>query len=93
MQVNTICVATLTLATTLHASVVLADEGAENKQLETIVVTASPITQDRSFLATIVDSVSRAEILKSGGANLADALANEPGVTGTGSRRTRSPCP
>ena len=31
----------------------------------------------------IVDSVDRRQILQSGGANLADALANEPGVTGT----------
>ena len=50
---------------------------------DTLIVTASPITQDRSYLTTIVDSVDRSQILQSGGANLADALANEPGVTGT----------
>jgi iron complex outermembrane receptor protein len=84
MQVKTLRVAALALATATRAPVLLADEGSDAKQqLETIVVTASPITQDRNFLATIVDSVDRAEILQSGGANLADALANEPGVTGT----------
>ena len=56
----------------------------QRQETDTLVVTASPITQDRSYLATIVDSVDRSQILQSGGANLADALANEPGVTGTG---------
>jgi iron complex outermembrane receptor protein len=50
---------------------------------ETVVVTGSPITADGQ-LATIVDSVDRDEILRAGGANLADALANTPGVSGTG---------
>lgn len=49
---------------------------------QTVVVSASPITSNDK-LATIVDSVDRDEILRSGGANLADALANTPGVTGT----------
>ena len=51
--------------------------------METVVVTASPITSDPDFLATIVDKRNRDEILRSGGANLADALADVPGVTGT----------
>ncbi len=49
---------------------------------ETVVVTASPIT-DQDKLATLVERVNRDEILKAGGANLADALANTPGVTGS----------
>jgi iron complex outermembrane recepter protein len=56
---------------------------ADNSSIDTVVVTASPITPEDK-LATIVESVDRDEILRSGGANLADALANTPGVTGTG---------
>lgn len=51
--------------------------------LKPIVVTATPLSQDPDFLATIVDTVNRDQILRSGGANLADALADVPGVTGT----------
>jgi iron complex outermembrane receptor protein len=51
--------------------------------IETIVVSASPITPEDK-LATIVESVDRDEILRAGGANLADALGNTPGVTGSG---------
>jgi iron complex outermembrane recepter protein len=51
--------------------------------MESVIVTASPITDDPDKLATIVGTISRDEILKSGGANLADALSNVPGVTGT----------
>jgi iron complex outermembrane receptor protein len=85
MSVKTVCVAALALATIFGVSRArAADEGApKGNELETIVVTASPITQDRSYLATIVDSVDRSQILQSGGASLADALANEPGVVGT----------
>jgi len=49
---------------------------------QTVVVSASPITEDDK-LATIVENVSREQILRSGGANLADALNDTPGVTGT----------
>lgn len=51
--------------------------------VETIVITASPLTTDPDKLATIVGQVDRAEILRSGGPNLADALASIPGVTGS----------
>lgn len=51
--------------------------------IDTVVVSASPITPEDK-LATIVESVDRDEILRSGGANLADALARTPGVTGSG---------
>ena len=53
------------------------------KDVQTVVVTASPISDDPDFLATIVDSVNRDQILRTGGSNLADALADVPGVTGT----------
>ncbi len=51
--------------------------------LETVVVTASPIVGDPDRFATIVEQLDREQILKNGGSNLADALANVPGVTGT----------
>jgi iron complex outermembrane receptor protein len=51
--------------------------------METVIVSASPITPEDK-LATIVETVDREEILRAGGANLADALANTPGVTGSG---------
>ena len=58
---------------------------ADNKtpSVETVIVTASPIANDPDRIATIVESVNRDQILRSGGANLADALNDVPGVTGT----------
>ena len=50
---------------------------------ETIIVTASPIGGDPDRFATIVTQVSRDDILQNGGANLADALRNVPGVSDT----------
>lgn len=52
------------------------------QELEEVVVTASPIG-DPDALATIAGSVDRNQILRNGG-NLADALADLPGVTGSG---------
>ncbi|MEY2853567.1 MAG: hypothetical protein RL030_699, partial [Pseudomonadota bacterium] len=52
-------------------------------ELEAVVVTASPIGDPES-LATIAGSVNRDSLLRSGGANLADALDWVPGVTGSG---------
>jgi iron complex outermembrane receptor protein len=85
MSRNTFVVAAPALATTLFAFAARgADENsAQNKEPDTIVVTASPITQDPNAVATLVGSVDRSQILQSGGASLADALANQPGVTGT----------
>lgn len=48
-----------------------------------IVVTASPIAGDPDRFATIVTQVKRDDIIQSGGANLADALRNVPGVANT----------
>lgn len=53
-------------------------------RLEEIVVTASPLAGDPDRFASIVGLVDRDQILRNGGANLADALADVPGVTGTG---------
>jgi iron complex outermembrane receptor protein len=56
----------------------------DSNKLDEVVVTASPIPHDPDYLAAIASSVNRDQILQQGGANLADALANEPGITGTG---------
>jgi iron complex outermembrane recepter protein len=56
---------------------------AADQGIETVVVTASPLVGDPDRFATIVEQVNRDQILRSGGANLADALADVPGVTGT----------
>lgn len=60
----------------------LADDAASSQE-PTVVVTATPLVQNPDYLATIVDVVDRDAILRKGGANLADALADVPGVTGT----------
>lgn len=52
--------------------------------LETVVVTASPLSTDADASAVIAGKVSRDQILQSGGIGLADALADVPGVTGSG---------
>ncbi|CAN5130851.1 TonB-dependent receptor [soil metagenome] len=49
-----------------------------------LVVTASPLAGDPDRFATIVDQVDRKSILANGGASLADALRDTPGVAGTG---------
>lgn len=56
----------------------------KKSKVETVVVTASPIAGDPDRFATIVSSVDRNDILQSGGANLADALAKLPGISTTG---------
>jgi iron complex outermembrane receptor protein len=69
------------LTTVIHSAATQAADPASS--IETVIVSASPITPEDK-LATIVDSVDRNEILRAGGANLADALAKTPGVTGSG---------
>jgi iron complex outermembrane receptor protein len=49
-----------------------------------VVVTASPLGGDPDRFATIVQQIRRSDILGMGGANLADALRDTPGVAGTG---------
>ncbi|WP_374569709.1 TonB-dependent receptor [Phenylobacterium sp.] len=49
-----------------------------------VVVTASPLGGDPDRFATIVEQVSRDDVLSNGGASLADALRDAPGVAGTG---------
>jgi iron complex outermembrane receptor protein len=66
------------------AALAAATAGAHAAQIETVVVTASPIAGKPDRFATIVAKVDRDQILKSGGGNLADALATVPGVSGSG---------
>ncbi|MGE3303089.1 MAG: TonB-dependent receptor [Hyphomonadaceae bacterium] len=49
-----------------------------------VIVTASPLAGGAENFATIVETLDRDQILKAGGANLADALSNVPGVAGAG---------
>lgn len=77
---DTLLRAALLVTTIYSAGAAAADP---SSAIDTVVVSASPITPEDK-LATIVESVDRDEILRSGGANLADALAKTPGVTGTG---------
>ncbi|MEA3178586.1 MAG: iron complex outerrane recepter protein [Gammaproteobacteria bacterium] len=62
-----------------------ADSASADSQdsLKTVVVTGSPLTDNPDKLSTNVDSVSRDQIVRSGGANLADALSDVPGVSAT----------
>jgi len=73
------CLATAGL---LATTAVHAEDGTPPK-LEPVFVTGTPLPTDADQMATIVDRVDRHQILQQGGANLADALANAPGVTGT----------
>jgi iron complex outermembrane receptor protein len=52
--------------------------------VEMVVVTASPLNKRLDDTASITAQISRDDILQSGGGNLADALANIPGVSGSG---------
>jgi iron complex outermembrane recepter protein len=50
---------------------------------DVIVVTASPVAGPPDRFATIVTQISRDDIVQAGGANLADALRDVPGVANT----------
>ncbi|HVY86068.1 MAG TPA: TonB-dependent receptor, partial [Caulobacterales bacterium] len=60
-----------------------ATQTADNDQSETVIVTASPVAGASDRFATIVTQISRDDIVQSGGANLADALKDVPGVANT----------
>jgi len=70
-------------ALAILASFSIVSAPAKADDIENIVVTASPFQTDPDKLASLVGQVDRAEILRSGGSSLADALATVPGVTGT----------
>lgn len=79
----------LMLLAASSAGVLLASSGLAEAQdlshpISEVVVTASPLGGDVDRFATIVEQVSRDQVLSNGGASLADALRNTPGVAGTG---------
>lgn len=74
--------APVALASVTFTTLALADTRTP-PDVPTVIVSASPLTSDPDQIATTVDSVDRDQILRSGGANLADALSSVPGVTGT----------
>jgi iron complex outermembrane recepter protein len=78
--------AAMTAAVSFHVAYASADDAApsNNDEVDQVVITASPFAHDADAFATIVGQVSRDEILRSGGSNLADVLASVPGVTGSG---------
>jgi iron complex outermembrane receptor protein len=77
-------VAAMTAAIALHAFQSRADGAPATKDdIDQVVTTAAPFAHDKDSFATIVGQVSRDEILRSGGANLADVLGEVPGVTGS----------
>lgn len=49
----------------------------------TIIVTAAPYAVQSDEVPTIVTHVDREQILKAGGSSITDALAQEPGISGT----------
>ncbi|KAK0331435.1 hypothetical protein LTR94_028942, partial [Friedmanniomyces endolithicus] len=49
-----------------------------------IIVTASPIGHERDDTPAIVAKVDAEDILRSGGASIADALSHVPGISATG---------
>lgn len=77
------------LLTAAGTGVLLASAGQAGAQdlghsVSEVVITASPLAGDPDRFATIVEQVSRDQVLSNGGASLADALRNVPGVAGTG---------
>src|SRR5258708_37752495 len=60
-----------------------AGPGAPTSLPEQVVITASPLTNDPNAIAVTVGSVDRDQILKLGGANIADVLKDLPGVSAT----------
>jgi iron complex outermembrane receptor protein len=69
----------------LAASMAHAEAAASSDtSVSQVIVTASPIAGDPDRFATIVDQVSRDEVLSNGGASIADSLRDTPGVAGTG---------
>ncbi|MBI1209930.1 MAG: TonB-dependent receptor [Alphaproteobacteria bacterium] len=56
----------------------------DHQPIEKVVVTASPLAKSNDKFSKVVDTISRDEGLKNGGASIGDALEKQPGVSGTG---------
>ncbi|MBL8643648.1 MAG: TonB-dependent receptor [Rhodospirillaceae bacterium] len=80
---HSILIPAVLLAATTAQAETEAPAKVEEAKIEEIVVTATPYASDPNALSTIVGQVNRNDILRGGGANLADALADVPGVTGS----------
>jgi iron complex outermembrane receptor protein len=74
-----VAIATAVTITTIPAYA----QGYQTDDIEQIVVTASPFSRSAHDIAATVGQVNRNEILRGGGANLADVLSDVPGVTGS----------
>ncbi len=66
------------------ASAVVFLPSARAADVETVVVTASPVAGDIDRFATIVAKLDRDDIIQQGGGTLADSLSNIPGVSSSG---------
>lgn len=66
------------------APAALAQPAAPPAKADVVIVTASPIGGDPDRFATIVENVTRGDILEKGGDTLADALKDVPGAASTG---------
>ncbi len=56
----------------------------EHGEIETIVVTASPLAHDRDELALPVDRIEREDLLRNLGSTLGETLSHVPGIATTG---------
>lgn len=56
----------------------------ESKEVEKVIVTASPLARSTDKFSKIITTVSREDALKNGGASIGDTLMKVPGVSGTG---------
>lgn len=69
----------LTLTLCAHA-----DPAANSSNIETVVVSGSPLTISADDTASLISRVENTQIADSGSVSLADALANLPGVSNSG---------
>src|SRR5689334_11458254 len=84
MRRSFLCSAVISLAAAAPALSQPAQSPPSSTEVDEVVVTASPITGGPDRFATIVSKVTRDDVLGAGGANLADALRDTPGVAGSG---------
>ncbi len=80
---HTVFAASLFVSVAPAALAQQAQPPAKTPESDTVIITASPLGGDPDRFATIVENVTRADILAKGGDNLADALKDVPGVAGT----------
>ena len=84
LLITSVAVAALIPAAAFAEDGADADAGTQPAYQGEIVVTASPFAEQSDQYASIVNVVTRDDILTQGGANLADALRDVPGMAATG---------